>query len=609
MAVHPYRQKSAQPTPYPVSELEQFASSSGEFADPSTPLDSSTQLNRPADPAMLASPRFNVTSENSYTSDIPDITEQLSRQKLYPDDSSASSLQVGLGQDSNLDQNDQTDQQNYLTPDQNSLIHHPQAVTANHRHQESRSSSLGSYQVPSPLYGHQRSVSSTSSVNAQNDFNQSLIYHHLGNNGQSLIPRMKTLEMYRKNARKSNDPAVLYQYASHMLQTALNIDSSSSSSAFSEALRPTTSQASPPSKRAEFKRTHLRSASSVASEPGTSSSSDADMRASLLKEAQFYLRKLSDKGYLEAEYLLGDCLASGVFGKPDHKEAFNLFLAAAKHGHRECAFRTAHCYEEGLGTGRDARKGVEFLKTAASKNHPAAMYKLGIYLFHGRMGINDAPVNKKLGIKWLERASEVATELTSAAPYELGKLYQTGYSDILIKDEKYALTLFTQAAALGNIEASAIMGRHYETGDIVPKNDHLSIHFYSKAAMGGHASSMVALCAWYMVGSEPDLPYSPPEAFSWAMRAAKCDHSKAQFVVANFLDKGIGCDANPTEAQEWYIKAAENGESKALLRINDSKKVAAITKVLKKTKKYVPPTTDDKTAQEQEAHDKDCVIM
>ncbi|KAM9887851.1 hypothetical protein OXX69_013216, partial [Metschnikowia pulcherrima] len=101
------------------------------------------------------------------------------------------------------------------------------------------------------------------------------------------------LEMYRKNARKSNDPAVLYQYASHMLQTALNIDSSSSSSAFSEALRPTTSQASPPSKRAEFKRTHLRSASSVASEPGTSSSSDADMRASLLKEAQFYLRKLS----------------------------------------------------------------------------------------------------------------------------------------------------------------------------------------------------------------------------------------------------------------------------------------------------------------------------
>ncbi|OBA22141.1 HCP-like protein, partial [Metschnikowia bicuspidata var. bicuspidata NRRL YB-4993] len=410
------------------------------------------------------------------------------------------------------------------------------------------------------------------------DFNQNLIHQHLGANSSHLMPRMKTIEMYRKNAKKLSDPAVLFQYAQYMLQTALLLDPTSASVSSSDASR--ASAATAPATPLTDTRLHLRSALSLSLDQSVSP--DPDLRASLLKEAFRYLRRLSDKGYVEAQYFLGDAYSSGAFGKIDNKEAFSLFLSAAKRGHTECAFRTAHCYEEGMGTGRDARKGVEFLKLAASKNHPAAMYKLGIYFLYARMGISDSPVNKKLGIKWLERALGVATELTSAAPYELGKLYQTGYSDILIKDEKYALELFSQAAALGHVEASAILGHNYEVGTILASDPNLSIHYYTKAALGGHAQSMLAMCAWYMVGSEPHFPKDEQEAFEWAKRAASCGHAKAQFVVANFLDKGIGCERNTAEAQVWYIKAAENGQQRALGRVQDPKMVAAITKKLKK---------------------------
>ena len=53
------------------------------------------------------------------------------------------------------------------------------------------------------------------------DFNQNVIQLYLGQNSSHLMPRIKTLELYRKNAKKSTDPNVLFQYAQYMLQTAL----------------------------------------------------------------------------------------------------------------------------------------------------------------------------------------------------------------------------------------------------------------------------------------------------------------------------------------------------------------------------------------------------
>lgn len=599
---HPYRQKAAT-APYPVYGTDSpsdgpvldFGSASAVLSPSRDPLDLTTQISNRLASTVIASPRFNGKSapgQPPYMSNhtlpnytLPGYAVSITSPPSNPLSAPASNPLSALSSVTNLNLN-------HANP-------LPMSTTLYSQSESNLPTGSGH------KFSHSRSVSSTLSFfhdrdNASLiDFNQSVIQQYLGTNLSHLMPRMKTIEMYRKNAKKSTDPAVLFQYAQYMLQTALMLESPTPTGSGTSTPKPV----APKSSFLEVEKTHRKSklANSITLEMNLS---DPQLKRSLLKEALHYLKRLSDKGYVDAQYLLGDAYSSGAFGKVDNKEAFSLFLLAAKHGHTECAFRTAHCYEEGLGTGRDARKGVEFLKLAASKNHPAAMYKLGMYSFYSRMGLPDNVATKKMGIKWLERALNVATELTAAAPYELGRIYQEGFLDILLKDEKYALELYAQAAALGHVESSAILGRCYEVGEIVPQEANLSIHYYTKAALGGHPESMLAMCAWYLVGAEPNLPKDDQEAFEWAKRAAMCGLAKAQFTVANFYDKGIGCIKNTAEAQEWYRKAGENGEEKALARLTNREVAAQLaTKAKKKAK------ANSNSSPSLATQDKDCVIV
>ncbi|CAK9439165.1 uncharacterized protein LODBEIA_P33890 [Lodderomyces beijingensis] len=453
-------------------------------------------------------------------------------------------------------------------------------------------------------FGHNRSVSSTSSFfyerndnSSMVDFNQNVLQQYLGSNSQHLMPRIKTLELYRKNAKKSNDPNVLFQYAQYMLQTALIVASEANISNASATSSQSSGESSPPlpnsprkldarDNKDGNKATGHKKNKSIDFANIELEGNEKKLRRSLLKEAVYYLKRLSDKGYVEAQYLLADAYSSGALDKVENREAFILFQSAAKHGHVESAYRTSYCYEEGLGTGRDARKAVEYLKIAAAKNHPAAMYKLGVYSFYARMGLPNDMNTKKMGIKWLTRATNVATELTAAAPFELGKLYYNGFEDIVIADKKYALELYAQAAALGHTQSAAILGSHYEFGDaegIIPQDANLSIHYYTQAALGGDANAMLSMCAWYLVGADPYLPKDEGEAFEWAKRAAACNLAKAQFALANFYQKGIGCQENQAEAQFWYKKAAQQGDEKSLARLTDRELAKNISKKMRKS--------------------------
>lgn len=499
------------------------------------------------------------------------------------------------------------------SPSSNAVSATSSVTNLNSNHPSHHSTSLSKSEPVLPLVdtsSHVRSTSSTSSFfydrnDSIVDFNQNIIQQHLGNSSSHLLPRMKTIELYGKNAKKSNDPTVLFQYAQYMLQTALLLDANNSAPASDHGSNGATPNHSPNNTpKKDHQKT--KSGSSFESHIGDPES-EAKLKKSLLKEAVHYLRKLSDKGYVEAQYLLGDAFSSGALGKVDNKEAFSLFQAAAKHGHIEGAYRTSYCYEEGLGTGRDARKAVDYLKMAASRNHPSSMYKLGVYSFYGRMGLQNNIDTKKMGIKWLTRASNVANELIAAAPYELGKIYFYGFEDIVIADKEYALKLYSQAAALGHIESAAILGKCYEIGEIVPQDSNLSIHYYTQAALGGDAESMLAMCAWYLVGNDPYLPKDDNEAFEWAKRAALCKLPKAQFALANFYDKGIGCNKDSTEAQKWYKIGAEYGDEKCLGRVTDKEFVAKVSKKLKKKRPAV--TAEDPLQSKNSSQEKDCKIM
>ncbi len=315
----------------------------------------------------------------------------------------------------------------------------------------------------------------------------------------SLLSTRKTLDMYRANVKKTNDPTIQYEFAVFMINAANEAAATGKGDG-------TPRQPSPNPSR------DLDSASE-----NTPASSSTE----LLREARHILQRLSDRSYPFAQYYLADGYASGLFskGKEDYDRAFPLFIAASKHGHAEAGYRAALCYEFGWGTRKDPPKAVQFYRQSASKNHPGAMSRLGRACLFGDMGLGK---RYREGIKWLKRAAESADFQYNSAPYELGILHEKGYGDDIFLDESYAAQLFTQSADLGHVEANYRLGDAYEHGKLsCPRDPALSVHFYTGAAQRGHGLAMMALCAWYMVGAEPVLEKDENEAYEWARKAAE----------------------------------------------------------------------------------------
>ena len=308
----------------------------------------------------------------------------------------------------------------------------------------------------------------------------------------SLLKTRQTLEMYRANVKKTNDPGIQYEFAIFMIHLA-----SDPTGLGSEDKTPS---------------------------PGGGENGPAtnrESRSELLRESRQILVRLSDRSYPFAQYYLGDGYASGLFnkGKEDYDRAFPLFIAASKHGHAEAGYRAALCYEFGWGCRKDYAKAAQFYRQAASKNHPGAATRLGLSCLRGEMGLAG---KYREGVKWLKRAQESADFQYNTAPYELGLLHISGFGDDIFKDEVYAAQLMTQSADLGHPEANMMMGEAYEHGRFgCPKDPALSVHFYNGAAQAGLPQAMMALCAWYMVGAEPVLEKDENEAYEWAKKAAQ----------------------------------------------------------------------------------------
>ena len=322
------------------------------------------------------------------------------------------------------------------------------------------------------------------------NLDNSLLRTAVGTNA-SLLSTRKTLEMYRANVKKTNDPAIQYEFAVFMVgavqEAAINEDGDGGLDG---------------------------------SQGGNTSS--AESQTELLSEARHILQRLSDRSYPFAQYYLADGYSSGLFskGRVDNDRAYPLFVAASKHGHAEAGYRAALCYEFGWGTRKDAQKAVQYYRQSASKNHPGAMLRLGKACLARDLGLDD---RYREGLKWLKRAAESADFQYNSAPYELGLLHETGYGDDIFQDASYAAQLFTQSADLGHAEANYRLGDAYEHGKLnCPKDPALSVHFYNGAAQRGHPMAMMALCAWYMVGAEPVLEKDENEAYEWARKAAEC---------------------------------------------------------------------------------------
>ncbi|KAF8633544.1 hypothetical protein AX15_001347 [Amanita polypyramis BW_CC] len=352
-------------------------------------------------------------------------------------------------------------------------------------------------------------------------------------NQASLLSHERTLELYRANAKKTQDPDLQFEFAVFMIDASKTWP-----------VPPNT--------------------------PGnlTVVEKALEKRDNLVHEATSLLKRLADRGHPASQYFLADCYANGMGtgkNKQDFDRAYPLFVLAAKHGHPDAAYRAGTCCENGWGCRRESAKAVQFYRKAAAALHPGAMYRLGIAELNGELGLSKSP---KEGVKWLKRSAEHATAEFPHALHELALLHERGIDNVLFVDFEYSVELLAQAAELGYPPSAYRLGECYEYGKIgCPQDAALSIHYYNIAAQQNHREACFALTAWYLVGSPGVLPQSDTEAFLWAQKAADAGLTKAMYAVGYFLEVGIGTPQNITEALTWYKRAGEKGDKRAVQRL------------------------------------------
>jgi uncharacterized protein len=136
------------------------------------------------------------------------------------------------------------------------------------------------------------------------------------------------------------------------------------------------------------------------------------------------------------------------------------------------------------------------------------------------------------------------------------------------------LELYHKAASLGFAPAQFRLGVCYEYGNLGCEVDpRKSIAWYSRAAEQGYAEAELSLSGWYLTGADGILPQSDQEAYLWARKAAEKASAKAEFAVGYYTETGIGTSANLAEAKQWYFRAAEQGQKRAMARLAELKRM------------------------------------
>ena len=311
----------------------------------------------------------------------------------------------------------------------------------------------------------------------------------------------------------------------------------------------------------QFAKKLVQAASVLSNEGGRADQkTTARNRERYIMDAHKVVKKLVSAGYPDAMFYLADCHGQGLLGlPPDPKEAFMLYQSAAKLNHAPSAYRVAVCCEigqsEGGGTRQDPLKAIQWYKRAATLGDVPAMYKMGMILTKGLMG---QAKNPREALTWLKRAADRADKDNPHALHELGLLYENAApNDYIIRDEGYALQLYTQAGELGYKYSQFRLGAIYEYGLLGQVIDpRASIAWYSAAAAQGEHQAELALSGWYLTGSDPILQQSDTEAYLWARKSANSGLSKAEYAMGYFTETGIGVSPNLEEAKRWYWKAA-----------------------------------------------------
>ncbi len=175
----------------------------------------------------------------------------------------------------------------------------------------------------------------------------------------------------------------------------------------------------------------------------------AQLRAGPVETYAAWIQTAAGMGLAEAQTIFGQMLLDGIGMPQDQAEALAWFKRAA-HGDSLMAINmVGRCYENGWGVAPDDTVAAYWFRLAADRGLDWGMYNYAHMLRSGRGGV--------------------------------------------VQNRAAALALYQQAAQAGHVKSIGVVGRFYETGDVVAQDLERAFDCYQRCAEGGDFRGMFHL--------------------------------------------------------------------------------------------------------------------
>ena len=308
------------------------------------------------------------------------------------------------------------------------------------------------------------------------------------------------------------------------------------------------------------------------------------------KQAKQWYQKAAEQGYAPAQTQLGIlCERWPSYPKGLHdQEAVQWYQKAAEQGYAPAQMHLGRMYEIGKGSlAQDDEQAVTWYQKAAEQGNTTAQNYLDSLLGKGRGVItfnrirwqklkNSRVVDQEgslvveeedIGLMKIETLLSTAQQGNADAQAELGRRYQWGFG--VKKDEQQAMHWIRQSAEQGNLYGLYNLAVMYEAGfGSLPKDKAQANHIYQSIVSQKHTvrtfnSAWMAVLGRMYNDGLGGLPKDNKEALFWCQTSAELGYVVGQYNFGCMYENGSGIIQNYKQAVFWYREVADQGYADA----------------------------------------------
>ena len=307
--------------------------------------------------------------------------------------------------------------------------------------------------------------------------------------------------------------------------------------------------------------------------------------------------KAAKKDDAEAQFKLGRLYDRGEGTEADPAEALIWYTRAAEQGLDMAQTNLGVLYDTGRGTEENNVAAARWFREAARQGNPVAQYNLALMLHQG----DGIPQNKPQAAALYGRAAEQGVPLaflphaellselgrydlayasyqraedagSVEAAYRKGVLLHKGLG--VAADPAAALAQYQKAADAGLPLAQQQLGVMTTIGDPtlgLVSDPETGIALLERAGEQGFAPALMELAYLYdgalVIDNQEVVAKDQARALSYLVKAAQVGNALAQNAAGERILMGVGVDADPVGAVDFFIAAARQNYPNAFFNL------------------------------------------